>query len=158
MTGKSRPRAIPVASLESHLGFWLRLVSNSVSGDFRKLVEARGVSVSEWVVLRSLHGAGPTAQGELTQALGMTKGALSKIVARLEGAGLLVRETAATDARSWLITLTASGRRLVPELAALADANDEAFFGHLSAQERGQIINTLREIVRLRGLTGMPTE
>lgn len=155
-----RPKAAtqPVPGLESHLGFWLRLVSNSVSGEFRRRVEARGVTVSEWVVLRSLHGAGPTAQGELTQALGMTKGALSKIVARLEAAGLLARETAAGDARSWLLSLTAAGRRLVPGLAALADANDEAFFGHLGPDERKRLTATLREIVRLRGLRGVPTE
>jgi hypothetical protein len=44
------PRA--VASLESHLGYWLRAVSNQVSGAFAARVETLGVSVAEWVVLR----------------------------------------------------------------------------------------------------------
>lgn len=158
MTTKPRPSPKPIAGLESHLGFWLRLVSNSVSGEFKRRVEARGVTVSEWVVLRRLHGAGPTAQGELMQALGVTKGALSKIVARLQGAGLLVRETSPGDARSWLLTLSAAGRRLVPELAALADENDLAFFGHLDATERARLIDAMREIARLRGLTGAALE
>ena len=34
------------------------------------------------------------------------------------------------------LTLTRAGRALVPRLAALADANDEHFFGHLGAAER----------------------
>lgn len=154
----ARRSTAPVSELESHLGFWLRLVSNHVSAEFKRKVEERGVSVSEWVALRRLHGAGAIPQGDLAQALGLSKGALSKIAARLEGAGMLAREQDPGDARSWLLTLTAAGRRLVPELAAIADANDEAFFGHLGAEERSRLIQGLRGIATRRGLASPPLE
>ena len=40
-----------ISSLESHIGFWLRFVSNHVSNRFALLVEKEGVSISEWVAL-----------------------------------------------------------------------------------------------------------
>ena len=40
------------STLEAHVGYWLRFVSNHVSQAFRRKVEARGVSVSEWVAMR----------------------------------------------------------------------------------------------------------
>ena len=43
------------SSLDRHLGYWLRAVSNAVSRGFAARVEAEGVSVAEWVFLRLLH-------------------------------------------------------------------------------------------------------
>lgn len=60
------------------------------------------------------------------------------------------------DRRFQDIALTAAGRALVPQLAALADANDSEFFGHLSAAERTTLETILRETVRRRGLTDVP--
>ena len=42
------------SALEAHLGYWLRFVSNHVSHAFKTKVEAQGVTVAEWVVLRWL--------------------------------------------------------------------------------------------------------
>lgn len=147
-----------VSSLESHLGFWLRYVSNHVSGQFKRAVEARGVSVSDWVALRHLYDAGLSSPGELMQSLGMTKGAVSKIVSRLEEKGLVSRAADETDGRAHRIVLTAAGRRLVPKLAALADRNDEMFFGHLSPEFRRELIAAMQEIARLHRLGRVPVE
>jgi DNA-binding MarR family transcriptional regulator len=148
-----------VSELEDHLGFWLRFVSNHVSGRFRGLVEQTGVCVSEWVALRALYDAdgGGTARA-LIESLGMTKGAVSKILDRLEQKGLVKRRADPEDARAQQIVLTAGGRALVPRLAALADANDQHFFGHLAPQARRELVQTLRELVRVHELTQVPTE
>ena len=44
-----------ISTLASHLGYWLRIVSNSVSRTFARKVEAEGVTVAEWVFMRVLH-------------------------------------------------------------------------------------------------------
>jgi DNA-binding MarR family transcriptional regulator len=54
--------------------------------------------------------------------------------------------------------LSPAGRRLVPQLAALADANDAEFFAHLSAADRKALFRILRGIVAERGLTSPPIE
>lgn len=153
-----RSPARPVSPLDAHLGFWLRIVSNQVSGSFRQAVEAAGVSVSDWVALRHLYGGAETTPAALVDALGMTRGAVSKILARLEARGLLERARDDADARVQRLALTAAGAALVPRLAALADANDARFFGHLPAAERTRLQRLLRDIARRHGLTRMPLD
>lgn len=152
----SRTRS--AAPLEAHLGFWLRFVSNHVSMRFHKLLEARGVTVTEWVALRTLLGQGETGHADLIQALGMTKGAASKVISRLEEKGLAERRLVDGRAREQVLVLTPAGRALVPRLAALADANDEHFFGHLSATERGALMSAMQALVAHHQLKELPTE
>jgi DNA-binding MarR family transcriptional regulator len=155
MTATRRSRA--AAPLEAHLGFWLRFVSNHVSLRFQKLLEARGVTVSEWVALRTLLAQGETSHSALILALGMTKGAASKVISRLEEKGLARRQLAAGRAREQVLVLTPQGKTLVPRLAALADANDAHFFGHLPDAERRLLMDTLQALVVQHQLKEVPT-
>ena len=146
----------PVSALDAHLGFWMRFVSNQVSAEFARAVEARGVSVSEWVALRTLFDAPESTHAALVAALGMTKGAVSKVVSRLQDKGLVTRAAHDADARAQVLALTRAGRALVPALARDADANDDRFFGHLSATRRRDLMALLREVVRLHQLDQVP--
>src|SRR6185312_314737 len=94
--------------LEAHLGFWLRFVSNHVSSRFQQLLESKGVTVTEWVALRTLWSQDETTHAELIRALGMTKGAASKVVSRLEEKGLAGRQLADGRAREQSLSLTAA--------------------------------------------------
>jgi len=148
----------PVSDLHSHIGFWLRFVSNHVSAEFRRRVEAAGVSVSEWVALRHLFDVAQAAPAELVASLGMTKGAVSKIVTRLLAKGLVETEAHATDLRAHRIRLTRTGRALVPRLAQLADENDAAFFGPLTPSARDELVRSMKELVRFHQLRHVPTD
>jgi len=147
--------------LEAHLGFWLRFVSNHVSGRFQQLLEAQGVSLTEWVALRTLwsstlgSGSGAT-HAELIESLGMTKGAASKVMSRLQEKGLAQRQLADGSGRVQALTLTAAGKALVPRLAALADANDAHFFGHLPARERQSLMSAMQALVQHHQLKDLP--
>ncbi|WP_158815489.1 MarR family winged helix-turn-helix transcriptional regulator [Methylocapsa sp. S129] len=147
-----------VSELESHLGYWLRFVSNHVAQAFQRKMEAADVTVSEWVVMREMHRLGPTSPTELGQKIGMTKGAISKLVARLERKELLIRSITEADRRNHVIELTIAGQTLVPALARLADQNDEEFFGHLSKPVRDQLVSAMKEVVRLHQLKAVPID
>ena len=144
--------------MESHLGFWLRFVSNHVSGQFKRGVEANGVSVSEWVALRQLYNGGEATAALLMDALGMTKVAVSKIVTRLQEKGLVTRAAAGADRRAQQIVLCIEGRKLVPKLARLADDNDEAFFSHPDPALCAQLTSAMQEIARTHQLKQLPVE
>jgi DNA-binding MarR family transcriptional regulator len=146
------------SALESHLGFWLRFVSNHVSTRFAEQLAQHDISVSEWVALRTLYAQAETRHAELIEALGMTKGAASKILTRLESKGLAERNLADDRAREQVLTLTPSGKRLVPKLAALADSNEEHFFGHLKATERSTLLMQLQALVAQHGLKEIPVD
>ncbi|MDR3390826.1 MAG: MarR family winged helix-turn-helix transcriptional regulator [Sulfuriferula sp.] len=152
-----RKKQTAPSPLETHLGFWLRFVSNHVSIRFRQLLEEKDVTVTEWVALRTLWSQDETTHAELIQTLGMTKGAASKVVSRLEEKGLAGRQLADGRAREQSLSLTAAGKALVPQLAALADANDAYFFGHLPAAEYQALMQTMQALVQHHQFKDIPT-
>lgn len=143
----TRPNRIVAPPLEAHLGFWLRYVSNQVSSRFQKMLEDQGTTVTEWVALRTLFDRPETTHAELIQALGMTKGAASKVVSRLEEKGHATRRLAEGSSREQVLALTRQGMALVPKLASLADENDDHFFGHLGRAERRALMTTFKSLV-----------
>lgn len=153
----TRKKPASPSPLEAHLGFWLRFVSNHVSLRFAQLLEEQGVTVTEWVALRTLWAQDGTAHAELIDALGMTKGAASKVVSRLEEKGLAERQLVDGRAREQSLVLTTAGKTLVPRLAALADANDAHFFGHLPEGERQTLVQAMQALVQHHQLKDLPT-
>jgi DNA-binding MarR family transcriptional regulator len=152
------PRSLPASHLTSHLGYWLRHVSNHVSHAFARKLESRGVTVAEWVVMRELYGEYALAPSRLADKLRLTRGAISKLAERLIAKGFVTRAPDVSDGRAHTLTLTKKGRSLVPRLAALADQNDLEFFDHLTVQERATVERVLKEIVKIRGLKSIPVD
>ena len=148
----------PVSGLTDHLGYWLRYVSNHVSQAFARTVEARGVTVAEWVLLRQLLEVDAIAPSRLADRMGMTRGAVTKLAGRLIAKSLIARAANPHDGRAQTLCLTPRGRALVPELAALADANDAEFFAALAPEDRAVLLRVLREIVQTRGLKSVPVD
>ena len=146
------------SALEDHAGYWLRYVSNHVSHAFSQKVEAKGVTVAECVLLREMFDAGVTNPSLLADAVGMTRGTVSKLVERLCRKKLAVRALSEDDRRYQTVELTATGKRLVPVLALLADENDREFFGHLEPEARTMLVSLLRDIVRQHGWKEVPIE
>jgi DNA-binding MarR family transcriptional regulator len=152
------PSTRPASDLTAHLGYWLRYVSNHVSLAFARKVEAHGVTVAEWVLMRRLFDVEALAPSRLAECMGMTRGAVSKLAERLIAKSLLLRTADPGDGRAQTLSLTRAGRSMVPKLAALADTNDAEFFDHLTAKERAALLRTLRVIVEKRGLKALPLE
>jgi DNA-binding MarR family transcriptional regulator len=142
--------------LEGHLGYWLRRVSNAVSGEFARALQARQTSVAEWVFLRLLYDRKQATPGQLARELEMTRGAITKIIDKLQAKGWLNSRIDPTDNRVQLLALTGAGRRIVPSLARIADRNDKQFFDALTPAERQTLRHLLQTIAERHSLTGVP--
>jgi len=145
------------SDLEYHLGFWLRFVSNAVSGSFRDRVVAYGVTVAEWVALRSLHGDTQCTLRDLASRMGVDTGATSRLVERLSKKKFITRDVSPADRRAVSISLTPAGRTLVARLAREADKNDDHFFRKLPKNDQQHLARILRNLVKLHGLKEKPT-
>jgi DNA-binding MarR family transcriptional regulator len=146
-----------ISDLEDHLGYWLRFVSNHVSHAFALKLQAHDVTAAEWVILRELFARRNAAPSTIAGRIGMTRGAVTKLVDRLAAKALVVREESAGDRRYQVLALTPAGRRLVPALAALADRNDAEFFGHLEPAQRATFERLLKDVVQRHGFKTFPT-
>ncbi|KTD06043.1 transcriptional regulator, MarR family [Legionella gratiana] len=147
------------SKLTDHIGYWMRLISNDVSYSFAKKLEITGVTVAEWVVLRKMYESNdmisPSAVAEVT---GLTRGAISKLITRLLGKGLVNRKEASDDRRFQDLELTLKAIALVPKLASLADQNDEEFFSILTPMEQGQLKVILKKLANYHQIKTAPIQ
>lgn len=146
--------------LKAHIGFWMRFVSNHVSHAFALKLQASGVTVAEWVVLREMYGSreGTTSPSAVAHLTGLTRGAVSKLISRLLAKGFVTRTESGSDRRYQDIALTKRAIALVPRLAKLADENDREFFSVLSKVEQDTLKDILKRIVAAHKLKKMPIE
>jgi DNA-binding MarR family transcriptional regulator len=147
-----------ISDLETHLGYWLRFVSNHVSHAFALKVEAYGVTVAEWVILRELLDRGATAPSQLAEHLNLTRGAITKLADRLLAKAMITRTASKDDKRCQTLEITHTGKTLVPKLAALADQNDARFFGALDPDDHAHLDRILKTLVRQNNLKSTPIE
>jgi DNA-binding MarR family transcriptional regulator len=72
------------------------------------------------------------------------------MVERLVQKGL-VNRAEGDDRRSVGLTLTVAGKKLVPQLAQLADENDTAFFHTLAPKQRTEFLATIKQLLTANG-------
>jgi len=147
-----------ISELESHLGYWLRRISNAVSSGFARSLQARQASVAEWVLLRLLYERETATPGELAEASTMTRGAISKIIDKLQTKGWIKSRKNPEDNRGQLLSLTPVGRRNLPELAAIADRNDNRFFACLDTDEKLALRHLLCKLADHHQIRDVPVE
>ena len=104
------------------LRVWLRLLTcaNLIETAIRAELRAEfDVTLPRFDLMAQLyrHPDG-LRMGELSQRLMVTGGNVTGIAGQLENEGLVTRETHAEDRRSFVLTLTAAGRRSFTKMAA----------------------------------------
>ncbi len=147
-----------ISGLEAHLGYWLRRVSNAVSDEFARSLQSRRTSVAEWVLMRHLWDLSQATPGEMAEALTMTRGAISKIIDKLQSKDWIRSRIKPEDNRVQLLSLTGAGRRVVPQLAEIADRNDQKFFACLDADERAALRHLLGKLSSHHQIREIPVE
>jgi len=146
------------SDLELHLGYWLRRVSNHVSGAFARALQTRHTSVAEWVVLCHAQERPGITPGKLAEAPDLTRGAISKVIDKLEAKNWIARSTKPGDSRAQLLSLTRRGGRVLPQLAEIADQNDREFFNGLEADERATLRRLLGKQAEFHQIGDVPSE
>ena len=122
---------------DADLAHGLRRAANTAHQALTGALASQGVTAAEWLLLRDLHAAGAVPQTRLADRLGLTRGAVSKLVDRLVAKRLLVRgRGGGGDRRVQIIGLTGTGALLIPELARAAGASEAVLFAGLSPRER----------------------
>jgi MarR family transcriptional regulator, organic hydroperoxide resistance regulator len=101
-------------------------LANAVEGRLRADCQ---LTLSKFDVLRVLGQGAPCRVNDIADELGITWGGTSKIVDRLEAAGLCRRRSNPSDRRSSLIDLTPAGTRLLAKAKRTVEAELQARIG-----------------------------
>ncbi len=86
---------------------------------------------------------------DLRSWLGVDAGYLSRILARFESDGLVVRERSEADARRQVTRLTARGRSAFADLDKRSSADIANLLGPLTEPGRRRLVRAMREVERL---------
>ncbi|GAA2934218.1 hypothetical protein GCM10010458_17020 [Microbacterium luteolum] len=101
-----------------------------------------------FLVVNQLTYRGALRPTDLASTLGTGRANMSKIVRRLEDAGLVTRIASETDERSILIALTPEGREIGERIVANADRHYRAVTEGWSAEDVSQLQRLLGRFAR----------
>ncbi len=148
----------PFRSKRQEAAVALLRTASVVTRAFARLVEPSGLSWPQYNALRIVRGAG--SGGIATLAIrermideGTT---ITRLLDKLEAAGLIRRERSLPDRRQVLCFVTPEGRRLLDGLDPKVDALDEEVTAALSETRLGAFLDTLDDIRQANAERGAP--
>ena len=133
----------PDHDLEKAIPFLLARAGARMGNAFAKALKPYGLSLVEWRVCASLQHTPNQTLSELAVHSSNDLSALSRIVDRLGGNGLVARERCGTDGRAIRLALTPLGLELTNEIIPLAKHYEAIALSDFSANE----VNTLRAML-----------
>ena len=95
-----------------------------------------GIRLPEWRVIDALHAGKGISANRISQWLRTDKAWVKRSVDRLVAAGYVRRRADPTDARRFLLTLTAKGERTYEAIATAARRRNENLLAALTSAER----------------------
>jgi DNA-binding MarR family transcriptional regulator len=123
-----------------------RTIYEAYDGDLRSF----GLTYSEYVTLHTLRIGGPPyrlSPSRLNQVLGLSSGGVTKIIDRLESAGLVKRAPDPRDGRGVRVALTARGRRMAATIFDAGLAKYSRTLERLNASERRRLAVSLSTLL-----------
>lgn len=138
-------KAFPTLHEEAFLN--IERTATQLADAFEQMLKPHGITGTQYNVLRILRGAGANGlcRNEVRDRLVTRMPDVTRLLDRMEDAGLIVRERSTEDRRLVSTQLTRQGRKLVDSLDAEVTAEHQARLGHLDADQ----LHTLIELLTL---------
>lgn len=133
----------PSGLSESSPGSLLREVARIYTRAQRVVADCCRTTSTQCHLLTELARSGPLPLSELGTRLSLEKSWVSRAVEAMAVRGLVSKEPNPSDARSWLVTLTAEGVRTAHELNDTLDAHAEQLLAQLGERKRAAVENAL---------------
>lgn len=141
-------------NLQDDIGYWLSRLRMKVHAAFLAKLAKENIAIPEWRILISLYNNDATNIVELADFIEVDKGAVSRVLDKLEARHLITRQPG-KDRRSSIVLLTKKGEELTPKLARLAELNEKEFFSCLSETDKKQLKSILKKLLQHAGIDSL---
>ena len=129
------------------IGFPLRLAQTAAFQAFVREAQKTGLSRPGWFATLTLIGENPgISQTALSQANGRDKSTLTPVLNDLVRRGLVRRARAQNDRRTYRLTLTPAGRKVLAELMECAKRHERNLDRVIGTRDRATFLRILRKI------------
>jgi DNA-binding MarR family transcriptional regulator len=135
--------------VDDYLPALLAQATQLISGEFHRVVKAKGVTVSEWRVLATLAGGEPLSIGRLAEITVTKQPTLTRVLDRMEARGEVRRIPHKEDRRVTLVGITPAGSRLVAGLIRLAREHENRVLEPFGLQRAADLKTTLKRMIEL---------
>ena len=136
----------PFTSLREEALLSIARTESVARENLERVLAPHGLSMTQYNVLRILRGAGPTGlcRNDIGERLIARMPDVSRLLDRMESAGLVHRFRSTEDRRLVNTTLTAKGHALVNELDTCVATFQEEQVGHLTEAQLRSLIELMR--------------
>lgn len=132
--------------LSNYLPYLINRAGVRVATRFTQDVRGHDVSLQEWRVLAALSCYGAQRMLELADLTSIDRTTLSRLVTRMETAGLVARSRTEEDGREVHISLTEKGSKAAGDIIPLAQHYEKVALDGFSADEESQFKAMLQRV------------
>lgn len=141
------PASDETIPLESFPPYLMNRLMARLNQNLAERLRKVGLSFQYWRVLLVLAMHGPRNFSALIEETIVHQSTLSRVVSRMEQAGLVARETDKNDSRIVYLQLTPAGRKKFEQAYPLAMAEHRRGMAHLSPEEEAILTRLLQRMV-----------
>lgn len=145
-TDPSTPDAASMRFLDTYLAALLARASSLISDEFHATLARKKISVLQWRVLACLSD-GSLPMGDLGRVILAKQPTVSKLIDRMEAAGLVVRQEDPASRRRTLVALTPHGSTLAAELVVLALEHEASVLLPFAPETAKIFVDVLRQLI-----------
>jgi DNA-binding MarR family transcriptional regulator len=119
------PQRADLGRLAGHLGYFVRRAQIWIFHDFIRTLAEVDIRPAQYSVLAVIEANRGLRQSALSQTLGIEPARLVRLLDNLEARKFVQRRRSRSDRRSYVLSLTAQGRRALSRIKALADEHEK---------------------------------
>ncbi|GAB2454150.1 MAG: MarR family winged helix-turn-helix transcriptional regulator [Comamonas sp.] len=154
MDEEAQEHPLPLPFVDDYLPALLAQASKLISAEFHAVVEAEGLSVTEWRILASLTGTPGISTGRLAQISVSKQPTVTRLLDRMEARGYVERFAHDTDRRVTMVRIAPAGQTLVADLIQKAKEHELRVLQPFGLKRAEALKVTLRRIIELHRLPG----
>jgi len=150
-TANGRGEAIDYGPLVDWVGFNLRMAQAAAFQAFSRLAKEIGTRPGRFATLMLIGRNPGISQTALSRANGRDKSSLTPVLNDLARRGLVSRRRTRADQRTYRLSLTPAGRRLLAALTRCAREHEKTLDRIIGAREQKAFVRVLRRIIAEMG-------
>lgn len=138
-------------SIHQSLGYWVSLLSRSMEAEFSRRLAPHGLTRMSYAVLGAMVFDGKTTPKDIADFLSLDRGAVTRLLDKLEIQDLIRRDRDRNDRRSVSTRATSRGETLACEMQAHSRAVIDMFTSALTPEQAGAFIEMAKAMVAQTG-------
>ena len=135
-----------IMTLDETTGYTICRIARKIHYRVDDLFKPYGLTVEQWVALKSIEEHAPLYQKELALVIEKNQNTVKSLVSHLEAKGFITRTVDPKDKRNLMLSVTEKGRALIRPLSVIDEKANTDFFSHFSPEEMKALETLLAKV------------